>query len=86
MIRTLSILAEYANVKRTAKSETVTWLNNKKSIHVEVREVAIADEKIFRQIHHEGHWYILEQIRGYRFTFEIGGHSPCTYVHFYEPN
>jgi hypothetical protein len=85
-ISTTSLLAEYANVKRSTKSETVTWLNkHAPEEYIKIRKITINKKEHIYQIYHQNNWHYLEKVGGYRFiTFEICGFTPCTYVRFYE--
>lgn len=81
-VHTTSLLAEYAKVKRTARSETVTWMNKDELKGVQVRKIILAQHDVVYQLHHDFHWHTLERVRGFLNTMEVCGVFPPMYVRF----
>ena len=79
-IHTASLLAEYAKVKRTARSETVTWMNKDELKEVQVRKITVARNDIVYQLHYDFRWRTLESVEGFINTMEVCGVFPPIYT------
>ena len=81
-VHTASLLAEYAKVKRTARSEIVTWMNKDELKEVQVRKITLARHDVVYQLHHDLQWRTLERVEGFLNTMEVCGAFPPMYVRF----
>ncbi len=71
---TQDAIVMYGKLKRTAKTGSLTWLNNDGAQKTKLKNISNGIDSIV-QIKYNGKWCFMEKLVGYRNTYEIYGES-----------